>query len=107
RVTRERVGLFDLSPFMKIEVAGPGAAAFLQRLAANEMIQRNGKVTYTSLLNERGGIVADLTVTRLAADRFLVVTGASMGMHDLAWLRRHQPDDGSVYITYITSAKCC
>ena len=62
------------------------------------MDQPIGKVTYTAMLNARGGIRCDLTVTRLAADRFLVITGGASGMHDLAWLRRHLPDDGSVQI---------
>ena len=104
---RERVALFDLSPFAKIEVSGPGALAFLQRLAANQIDRAVGRVTYTSLLNARGGMQCDLTVTRLAADRFLVVTGGAVGGHDLTWLRAHAPDDGSVALVDVSSAYCC
>ena len=107
RATRERVAMFDLTPFTKLEVAGPGALAYLQRLASNNMDQPAGKVTYTAMLDERGGIQCDLTVTRLSETRFWVVTGGSVGMHDLAWMRRHAPDDGSVHITDLTSAYCC
>lgn len=106
QATRERVGLFDLSAFTKIEVSGPGSLSLLQHLAANQVDQPVGRVTYTSLLNQRGGIMCDLTVTRLGHERFLIITGASAGMHDLAWLRSHQPDDGSIVIRDVTSAWC-
>lgn len=107
RATRERVALFDLTPFTKLEVSGPGALAYLQQVAANQMDRPLGSVTYTTLLNRRGGIVSDLTVTRLAADRFLVLTGGASGPRDRAWLRRHLPADGSVHIADLTSARCC
>jgi glycine cleavage system aminomethyltransferase T/glycine/D-amino acid oxidase-like deaminating enzyme len=107
RAARERVALFDLTPFTKLEVAGPGALPFLQRMAGNQMDQPVGKVTYTLLLNERGGIQIDLTITRLAEDRFLVVTGGSTGPRDLAWLRLHLPEDGSAQICDSTSSYCC
>ena len=106
-LTRERVALYDLTPFTKIEVSGPLALEFLQFLTTNQMDQPIGKVTYTSMLNERGGIVCDLTVTRLGPNRFLVVTGGAVGMHDLAWIRAHLPQDGSVCVRDITSAYCC
>jgi glycine cleavage system aminomethyltransferase T/glycine/D-amino acid oxidase-like deaminating enzyme len=113
--TRERVGMFDLTPFTKLDVIGPGALDFLQSITCNEMDRPVGKVTYTSMVNPRGGIEADLTVTRLGEDRFLVVTGGGVGMHDLAWLRKHEPVDApsgdsgqaSVKITDITSKWCC
>jgi len=107
RAARERVGLFDLTPFTKLEVAGPGALAYLQRIASNQMDQPASKVTYTAMLDERGGIQCDVTVTRLAEDRFWVVTGGAVGMHDLAWMRRHLPADGSAHIADLTSAYCC
>ncbi len=106
-VTRERAALFDLTPFTKIEVTGPKALQFLQYITANQMDQPVGKVTYTSMLNERGGIVCDLTVTRLGPDRFMVVTGGGVGMHDLAWMRAQLPQDGSATLSDITSAYCC
>jgi glycine cleavage system T protein len=106
QATRERVGLFDLTPFTKLEVSGPGALAFLQSVTANQMDQPTGKVTYTAMLNDRGGIKCDLTVTRLAEKRFLVITGVSSGPHDLAWMRQHLPDDGSVHISDLTEGWC-
>ena len=102
--TRERVGLFDLTAFTKIEVTGPGALGFLQRLTANQMDKPVGSITYTSLLTPKGGIKADLTVTRLGEERFWVITGGGSGLLDLAWLRTHAPEDGSVHIQNITSA---
>jgi glycine cleavage system aminomethyltransferase T/glycine/D-amino acid oxidase-like deaminating enzyme len=101
--TRERVALYDLTPFTKVEVSGPGAAQFLDYIAANRVAQPVGKVVYTALLNQGGGIRADLTITRLSADRFWVLTGGGSGMLDLAWLQQHAPEDGSVQIRDITS----
>ena len=74
---------------------------------ATRWTSRSGKVMYTAMLNARGGIQCDLTVTRLGDARFLVVTGGSVGMHDLAWLRQQLPDDGTVHLTNATSAFCC
>ena len=105
--TRERVALFDLTPFAQFELSGPGALAALQRLAANEMNKPVGTITYTSMLTPHGRIKCDLTVTRLAEDRFLVVTGGAMGLHDLDWIESHLPGDGSVSLADISSAQCC
>lgn len=107
QATRDRVALFDLTPFTKLDVTGPGALAYLQWLTSNEMNRPVGKVTYTSMLNERGGIVCDLTVTRLGAQHFRVITGGTTGPHDLAWLQKHLPADGSVTVTDISSSQCC
>jgi glycine cleavage system T protein len=85
--TRERAGVFDESSFAKIEVSGSQAASFLQRLCANDVEREVGRVVYTQLLNRRGGIESDLTVTRLAEDAFRLVTGTAFGNHDLAWIR--------------------
>jgi dimethylglycine oxidase len=103
--TRDCVAMFDLSAFTKIEVSGPGALEYLEYLAANRIDQPVGKVVYTALLNKAGGIKSDLTVTRLADDRFLVLTGGSVGMHDLAWIGAHAPTDGSVHVTDVTSQR--
>jgi glycine cleavage system T protein len=107
RRTREGVALFDLTPFTKLEVTGPKALDYLQRLTANQMDRPTGRVTYTAMLNERGGMVCDLTVTRLGPDRFLLITGGAWGQHDLAWMRAHAPEDGSAQISDITSGRCC
>ena len=81
--TRERVAMFDLTPFAQFEVTGPGALDALQRLASNQMNKPVGSITYTSMLTTAGGIKCDLTITRLGEERFLVVTGGAMGLHDL------------------------
>ena len=104
---RERVAMFDLTPFAKFELTGPGALAALQRLAANQMDSPFGTITYTSMLTPRGGIKCDLTVTRLGEERFLIVTGGAMGLHDLGWIEGHLPDDGSVNVTDISAGQCC
>ncbi len=105
--TRTSAALFDESSFAKIEVAGVGSLAFLQHLCANEMDRPVGSVTYTQMLNTRGGIECDFTVTRLADDRFLIVTGTAFGNHDLGWIRAHLPDDGSVRVADVTSSRTC
>lgn len=102
--TREAIALYDLSAFAKVEVSGPGALAFLQRLTANDIDKGIGRVVYTSLLDPNGGIQADLTITRLDETRFLILTGGGGGPRDIAWLHLHAPDDGSVAITEVTSA---
>ncbi|MEI7742812.1 MAG: FAD-dependent oxidoreductase [Chloroflexota bacterium] len=103
--TRTTAALYDESSFAKIEVTGPGAAVLLGWLCANDIDRPVGSVTYTQLLNRRGGIECDLTVTRTAEDRFLLVTGTAFGNHDTAWIRKHLPSDGSVLINDLTSAR--
>ena len=105
--TRERVALYDLTPFAKFEVSGHNALKGLQRLAANQMNKPVGSITYTPMLTPSGGMKCDLTITRLAEDRFMVVTGGGMGLHDLHWIESHLPDDGSVSTTDISSGSCC
>ena len=107
RAVRERVGLFDLTPFAKFRLSGPGALAALQGLAANDMDKPIGSITYTAMLTPHGGIQCDLTVTRLAADEFLIVTGGSTAERDKAWIRGHLPADGSVVFADESSRWCC
>jgi glycine cleavage system T protein len=104
---RNDAALFDQSSFSKLEVLGPGALAFLERVCANRIDRQVGTIVYTQLLNARAGIEADLSVTRLAEDRFLLVTGTAFGTHDRAWLERNAPRDGSVYVNDVTSAYAC
>ena len=80
---RERAALFDESSFAKLEVAGPGAAAFLERLCDNRVARDVGQITYTQMLNRRGGIECDFTVTRVEEELFSIVTGTAFGNHDL------------------------
>jgi glycine cleavage system T protein len=105
--TRRAAGLFDESSFAKIEVDGPGACAFLQRLCANDVDVAVGRIVYTQMLNSRGGIETDFTVTRRGVDRYLIVTGTAVGNHDLGWIRKHLPDDGSVEVRDVTSSRAC
>jgi glycine cleavage system T protein len=107
RSCRETAALFDFTSFAKIEVRGRGAAQFLERLADNRVARGVGALTYTQMLNEGGGIECDFTVTRLAEDRFRIVTGTAFGQHDLYWIRDHVPDDGSVQVEDITSSLAC
>jgi 4-methylaminobutanoate oxidase (formaldehyde-forming) len=105
--TRTAAGLFDESSFAKLEVAGPGALAFLERMCANRIDRPVGSIVYTQLLDPRGGIQADLTVTRVGERSFMLVTGTAFGNHDAAWLRTHLPDDGSVAIRDNTAGRVC
>jgi sarcosine dehydrogenase len=102
RHVRERVGIFDQSSFAKYEISGPDVLSTLSHICANDVSKPVGRLTYTQLLNTRGGIEADLTVARLAEDRFYVVTGTGFRTHDLAWIREHVPDGASVAIEDIT-----
>ena len=106
QATRARVALFDETSFAKIEVYGYAALSFLQRITTNEMDRPFGSITYTQMLNRRGGIECDLTVTRLGGDRFQLITGTAFGPHDLSWIRSHLPDDGSVHVRDITASLC-
>ncbi|HET9250448.1 MAG TPA: FAD-dependent oxidoreductase [Actinomycetota bacterium] len=92
--TRERVAMFDITPFAKFDVTGADALSFLQRISANRIDRPVGTIVYTSMLTPSGGIRCDLTVTRKDEDRFRVVTGGGSGQHDRAWLlARRQPDE--------------
>ncbi len=99
---RENVGLFDMSSFGKIRVEGPGACAFLQLMCGNDVDVPPGKLVYTQMLNARGGIECDLTVTRLSETAYLLVVPAASVQRDLAWLRRHQ-GDAFVVISDVTA----
>ncbi|HSL33254.1 MAG TPA: FAD-dependent oxidoreductase, partial [Candidatus Limnocylindrales bacterium] len=95
---RERVGIVDLSAFVIFDVTGPGACDYLERLCANKVDVAAGRTVYTPLLNPAGGILADLTVMRLAHDRFRVVTGGGMGMRDKKIFTDALPADGSAQL---------
>ena len=101
---RDRVGMVDLAAFAIFDVVGAGALGYLQGLVVSQMDVPVGRVVYTPLLNAAGGIVADLTIMRLAHDRFRVVTGGGMGMRDKKWFADHLPADGSAQIHDQTSA---
>jgi glycine cleavage system aminomethyltransferase T len=103
---RDRVGLVDLSAFAVFDVSGPGALGYVQRMAVNQMDVPVGRVVYTPLLTEHGGIRADLTIMRLGPTEFRVVTGGATGMSDLKWFADHLPEDGSAQLHDATSAWC-
>ena len=103
-VTRERVALYDMTPLKRLEVTGPEALPFLQRLTTNQLDKPVGSVTYTLLLDAAGGVRSDLTIARLETERFQI--GAN-GNLDLDWLRRRLPTDGSVQVRDITAGTCC
>ncbi|MFB6552909.1 FAD-dependent oxidoreductase [Streptomyces sp. NPDC056405] len=102
RATREKVALYDMTPLRRLEVTGPGALDFLDRMTTNNLRKKPGAVTYTLLLDHTGGIRSDLTVARLSPDRFQV--GANSPA-DLDHLLRHAPD--GVHIRDVTSGTCC
>ncbi|MBE9059590.1 FAD-dependent oxidoreductase [cf. Phormidesmis sp. LEGE 11477] len=105
--TRDRVALYDLTPFAKFEVTGPGVVSYLQNLCPNDIDKPIGKVIYTTMLDPNGGIMCDLTVNRVAAEKYWVITGGSVHGHDLAWMQKHLPDDGSVQIVDVSASYCC
>ncbi len=102
RLVREGVGVFDQSSFAKFELRGSDAAAALERICANRVARDPGRLTYTQILNSRGGIEADLTVARVSDDLFYVVTGTGSRTHDLAWITDHLPGGADVRIEDVT-----
>ncbi len=102
--TRTAVAMYDMTPLTRYEVAGPGAAAFLQRMTTNNVDKSIGSVTYTLMLDETGGVRSDLTAARLSDTVYQV--GAN-GPLDMDWLTRHLPEDGGVTVRDITGATCC
>jgi len=104
RAIREGVGLYDMSSFGKIRVEGADACAFLNLVCGGQMDVAPGKIVYTQFLNARGGIEADVTVTRLSETAYLVVTPAASRLADQTWLDRHR-GDFRVVVTDLTPAE--
>lgn len=103
---RERVAMIDLSAFAQFEVSGPGALDYLQHLTLAQVDRLVGRIVYTPVLAPNGGFRSDLTVVRLAADRFRIITGAADGGRDRKWFTDHLPADGSVSFADLTSQVC-
>jgi glycine cleavage system aminomethyltransferase T len=101
---RDRAAMIDLTAFAIFDVAGPGALEVVQRVAMRQMDVAVGRVVYTPLLTPSGGFKQDLTIMRLAPDRFRVVTGGAYGMSDLKWFADHLPHDGSAQVHDQTNA---
>ena len=102
RHVREAVGIFDQSSFAKYEMTGPDALKALDWICANDVGKPAGRLTYTQLLNSRGGIEADLTVARLAEEKFYIVTGTGFRTHDLGWIEDHIPAGLDVTLRDVT-----
>ncbi len=102
RHVREAVGIFDQSSFAKYEMTGPDALKALDWICANDVGKPAGRLTYTQLLNSRGGIEADLTVARLAEETFYIVTGTGFRTHDLGWIEDHIPEGLDVTLRDVT-----
>ena len=103
KATREAVALFDMTSFSKYLVKGREAEAALQYLCANDVAVAPGRTVYTGMLNERGGYESDFTVTRLAPDEFLIVTGSAQATRDYDFITRHLPADRHVALVDVTS----
>ncbi|GAA0379343.1 sarcosine dehydrogenase [Acrocarpospora corrugata] len=102
KATREGVAVYDMTALKRLEVSGPGATAFLQRMTTGDVDKAIGSVTYCLLLDADGGIRSDVTVARLGAGHYQV--GAN-GELDLDWLDRHRPPD--VFVRDVTAGTCC
>ena len=105
--TREKLGIFDESSFSKIEISGTGANSFLENLCSNNVNKGVGCVTYTQMLNSRGGIESDVTITQTAENTFRMISGTALHTHDWAWLTDHLSADGSVTLKNITASLTC
>jgi 4-methylaminobutanoate oxidase (formaldehyde-forming) len=104
RAVRERVGVFDQTSFAKFLVVGRDAEAALSWIASNDVAKPAGSLVYTQMLNQRGGIECDLTVSRLAEDEYYIVTGTGFATHDLAWIKGNIRDGLDARVTDVTSA---
>ena len=103
RAAREDVVVFDQTSFSKFLLQGRDAEAALQRICANDMAVPTGRIVYTAMLNARGGIESDLTVTRIAEDAFFIVSGAAQAVRDFDWIQRHLPAGGHATLTDVTA----
>jgi len=103
KAVRKKVGMFDMSSFGKFRVEGRDSCAVLQHICANDVDVKVGRIVYTQWLNERGGIEADLTVTRLSETAYLVVTAGGTARRDLHWLKSHIPSDAHCVATDVSS----
>ena len=104
RAAREGVAIFDQSSFSKYLIQGNDSCTVLQRICTADIDVAVGRIVYTHWLNEHGGIEADLTVTRLAENQYMVVSGAAVTNRDLDWLSRNIPDDAHCFCTDVTAA---
>ncbi len=99
---RQRVGILDLSGFSKFQVSGPGAESFLNYIITSKVPKAIGKISVATMLTQKGTIKCDVTVTKIAEDAFFVIAAAATERHDLDWMKRLMPTDGSVTIENMT-----
>jgi glycine cleavage system aminomethyltransferase T/glycine/D-amino acid oxidase-like deaminating enzyme len=104
RACREGVAVFDQTSFAKFVLRGRDALRLLERLCANQIDVPFGRMVYTAMLNERGGFESDVTVTRLAADTFFILTGSAQATRDAHWIERHIGEDEHAALVDVTSA---
>ena len=104
RACREDVVVFDQTSFAKFVLKGRHALAVLERLCANRIDVEAGRIVYTAMLNARGGFESDVTITRIAADEFFILTGSGQATRDFAWIERHIGDDQHAALVDVTSA---
>lgn len=104
---RQRAAIFDQTSFVKLRMVGKGSTAALQYICANNIAQEKGRIVYTSMLNARGGFEADLTVTRLDEEDYLIITGAASGTRDFNHIARHIPDGLEPHLFDVSSSFGC
>lgn len=102
KAVRERVGILDLGGFSKFELSGPGAEAWLDRMICGKL-PKLGRITLSYMLNDKGGIVSEFTITRLGENRFYLISAAAAEWHDIDWIEKHLPADGSVTLTNLSA----
>jgi glycine cleavage system aminomethyltransferase T/glycine/D-amino acid oxidase-like deaminating enzyme len=103
RHIRERVALIDQTSFSKFTIEGPGATAFLDNICTNRIGGAPGRCIYTMMLNERGGVEAEVTILHVASDKFVMISGSAFGVRDSNWVRRQLPKDSPIVLTDVTS----
>jgi glycine cleavage system T protein len=107
RAIRENVGLLDQTSFGKFLVSGPDSTSFLDHICANHLPSQVGDIRVAQMLNEHGGIEADITVTRLEDEEYLVITAAATTRHDFEWIKRFLPENGNVAVQDVTPMYGC
>ncbi len=105
RAVRDRVGLIDLTPFTRHEISGPGAEAWLNGLCANRMPLKVGRSTLCHALTTKGGVRSEFTVSKMAEERFFVVSSGAAERYDSSYLHEHLPADGGVRLANITTQR--
>ncbi len=103
RHIREHVALIDQTSFSKFTIEGPGATAFLEAICTNRIAGGPRRCIYTMMLNERGGVEAEVTLLHLAPEKFVMISGSAFGVRDSNWVRRHLPKDSQIALTDVTS----